>query len=272
MKPAAFDYYQVENTDEALSILAEQGDGGKVLAGGQSLIPMLNMRLLKPTALVDISRVSSLNSISETDEFIEIGAAVTQAQLLKYVQSSDHYPLLKQALPWVGHYQTRQRGTVCGSLVHSDPSSELPLCLAMLEGEVLVQSRRRQRTLSAGEFQTGILETSLEAGELLTAVRFPRKPGTSKFLFKEISQRHGDFAIVAIAVERSSQGIRVGVGGVADVPTIKSFPLLGDDEIDDALNDFAWELKGADDVHASASYRRELVRRLGKSLIQEVSH
>jgi 2-furoyl-CoA dehydrogenase FAD binding subunit len=271
MKPAAFDYYQPQSTDEALSVLAELGGEGKVLAGGQSLIPMLNMRLLKPAALIDISAINELDSIKDNGEFVEVGAAVTQEKLLKHLQSDEHFPLLRQTLPWVGHYQTRQRGTVCGSLVHSDPSSELPLCLAMLQGEVVLQKRKRKRVLSVAEFQTGILETAVEEGELLTAVRFPRSAKSSSFLFKEISQRHGDFAIVAIAVEAHADGMRIGVGGVADLPAVNSFPVLSGDEIDDALNDFAWELKGSDDVHASARYRRELVRRIGKSLIQELA-
>lgn len=271
MKPAAFEYYRPESTEEVLVLLSRFGSDAKILAGGQSLVPMLNMRLLKPSVLLDISRLDDARAINMSDQCVEVGASVTQSALQRYLDASPACDLLQQALPWTGHWQTRQRGTVCGSIVHSDPSSELPLCLKVMRGEVVIRKVKKSRAVSAEDFQVGLLDTDVHDDEMVTAVRFPRSDNDSRFLFREVSQRHGDFAIVAIAVEAHAGGYRLGVGGVADVPAVKSLPRLDGDEIDDALNDFAWELRGSDDVHASARYRRELVRRLGKSMIEQVS-
>lgn len=272
MKPAPFDYYRPYSTEDVLSALADMGEGAKILAGGQSLTAMLNLRLARPQALIDINFIDELTNIIETDGYIEIGAAVTQEQLLQYANANDDFPLLKLVLPWTGHYQTRQRGTVCGSLVHSDPSSELPLCLKLLQGEMVIQSKKRKRIVPASDFQLGLLETDVQPGEFVTAVRFPKKAQGSQFAFREISQRHGDFAIVAIALERTdNQDFKIGIAGVADTPTTKVLKYDELSECDDILNNFSWELGGADDVHASARYRRDLVRDLGKAMINEMS-
>ena len=142
MKPAAFDYACPDNLDEALALLAEKGEAARICAGGQSLGAMLNMRLASPAVLIDIAGLRELKSISIVDGAIEVGATVTQAELLAWPDLTASQPLLASLLPWIGHYQTRQRGTVCGSLAHSDPSSELPLAMALLRGEVVLRSRR----------------------------------------------------------------------------------------------------------------------------------
>lgn len=271
MKPAPFDYARPETPSDALALLSQYGSESKILAGGQSLVPMLNMRLLKPAVLIDISRISKLANIVETDSYLEIGASVKQAELQSYLSSRPGFDLLALILPWVGHYQTRQTGTVCGSLVHSDPSSELPLCLTLLGGEVVINSAKSKRIVSAEKFQKGLLQTDVNETEMVTAVRFPKASNSSRFAFREVSQRHGDFAIVAIAVELNDAGLKIGVGGVADTPSVLSIPYLQDSALDDALNEFAWELGGVDDVHASAKYRRQLVRYLGKTLVAEVT-
>jgi 2-furoyl-CoA dehydrogenase FAD binding subunit len=267
MKPAAFDYACPDSLDEALALLAERGESARICAGGQSLGAMMNMRLASPAVLIDIAGLAELKSIGVVDSAIEVGAAVTQAELLAWPELAERQPLLAQMLPWIGHYQTRQRGTVCGSLAHSDPSSELPLALALLRGEVVLRSRRGRRVVGAADFQTAMMATAAAADEMIVAARFPIAQSGSASAFHEVAQRHGDFAIVAVAAIGGEDGIRLGVGGVADTPGVidLSWPVA-----DEALNDFAWSLGGADDQHATARYRRELVRRLGRRAVEEV--
>ena len=181
-------------------------------------------------------------------------------------------PLLALAMPHIGHFQTRNRGTVCGSLAHADPSSELPLALATLGGEVVLQSRKARRVLAASAFQTGMLSTARQPDEMVVAARFPvAKPATG-VAFREIARRHGDFAVVALAAVAQDGSVRLGVGGMADTPTVRSFDGLDGGPLDEALNAFAWDLGGADDIHASARYRRDMVRRIGRKVIEEARH
>jgi 2-furoyl-CoA dehydrogenase FAD binding subunit len=269
MKPASFDFTRCDTTDEALELLDKYGDEARVMAGGQSLMAMLNMRLVKPSILVDIAEIGELRYIRETSDAIEIGATTTQAELESWPRLLQRFPLAAAALPHVGHFQTRYRGTVCGSLCHADPSSELPLCLATLGGEVVLRSRRKKRTVPAGEFQIGVLSTDKGPDELMVAARYPAAKKGFGYAFREISRRHGDFAIVALAAVVGSGKIRLGVGGVADKPVMREWDRLDDSELPDALNDFAWDLGGGDDAHATARYRREIVRRLGMKVIRE---
>jgi 2-furoyl-CoA dehydrogenase FAD binding subunit len=194
---------------------------------------------------------------------VEIGATFTQAALAAWPEVDRRLPLLAAALPHIGHFQTRNRGTICGSLCHADPSSELPLCLAVLEGEVVLQSRRGRRVLAAREFQTGLLTTARQPDEILVAARFPDARQGCGYAFREVSRRHGDFAIVALGAVVMERIIRLGVAGVAEAPAVRAWDGLDERDLPDALNDFAWELGGSDDIHATARYRRELVRRLG---------
>jgi len=271
MKPAGFDYARPDRLDEALAVLAEHTHTARVLAGGQSLGAMLNMRLVTPKVLIDISALAELGHIQADDGMIEVGAAVTQDQLLRWPGLKEQ-PLLAQTLPWVGHYQTRQRGTVCGSLAHGDPSSELPLVLAMLKGAVVLASQRGSRTLTAADFQTGTMQTAMRDDEMIVAARFPlAAPGCSS-AFREIGPRRGDFAIVAAAAVGDQDGVFLGIGGVADTPAIRRLPWLDGAGLDDALNTIAWELRGSSDGHASAAYRRTQVRNLGRQVIGETQH
>src|SRR5690606_20304142 len=168
----------------------------------------------------------------------------------------------------VGHFQTRNRGTVCGSIAHSDPSSELPLCLATLDGEVELRSANGVRRLRASEFQTGMLSTARQPDEMVVAVRFPRH-GADGAGFREVARRHGDFAIVALAARATADGVVLGVSGVADRPAVRAVGAAQGEELAEALNAFAWEMGGSDDIHATARYRRDLVRRLGPQVIEE---
>lgn len=269
MKPAAFDYVRPDNVAEALAALAETGDEARLLAGGQSLLSILNMRLAKPERLIDISRLEELRYIREIDGALEIGAAVTQGELESWSGLACKVPLLARALPYVGHFQTRNKGTVCGSIALADPSAELPLCLAALNGTVVLRSSRGERVLAAQDFQTGMLTTARAADEMIVAVRYPAcRPGAGH-VFAEMALRHGDFAICAVAVAVGPNGVRIAIGGVADRPAVRDWPDLSGSALSDALNDLAWELNAGDDHVASATYRRELVRRLGAQSIAE---
>lgn len=275
MKPAQFDYVRAGSVEQATALLAQHGARARILAGGQSLMAMLNIRLAEPALLIDISGLGGLRELRIDGDWVEIGAGVTQAELLAWPALATELPLLAMALPSVGHFQTRNRGTVCGSLAHSDPSSELPLCLALLGGEVVLRSQRGTRRLRGQAFQTGMLSTAREVDELLLAVRFPRARPGQGFAFHEVARRHGDFAIVALAVSADAGGATLAVGGVADTPALCKLGLarggsdLSGAELDAALNAFAWEMGGNDDLHATARYRRELVRRLAPGLIAE---
>ena len=269
MKPAPFDYIRAASVDEAVEILAKFGAGARLMAGGQSLMPLLNFRLVEPEVVVDISSIGSLNTIRIDGESVEIGAAVTQSELLDWPKLAEELPLLALALPCVGHFQTRNRGTVCGSIAHSDPSSELPLCLAILDGEVELRSARGTRRLKASAFQTGMLSTAKAPNEIVVAARFPRRKPGEGYAFREIARRHGDFAIVALAARATANGVLLGVGGVADRPAVRDLGDAGGAVLGEALNTFAWEMGGNDDIHATAGYRRELVRRLGPKVIEE---
>jgi 2-furoyl-CoA dehydrogenase FAD binding subunit len=269
MKPPSFDYVAAESLEEALDVLAKEGMDACVLAGGQSLIAMLNMRLVKPGVVVDIARTRGLDRIETEGDAIVVSAAVTQRSLLEHPGLAEEVPLLALALPWVGHFQTRSKGTVCGSIAHADPSSELPLCLAALGGEVRLRSRRGRRTLTAAEFQTGMLSTARAPDELIEAVKFPKPAAGSGHAFREFGYRRGDFAVVAVAAVARADGIRIGVGGMTDRPEVRELPVLAGTALDDALNDLAWELRGTDDQHATARYRRDLLRTLGRQAIEE---
>ena len=310
MKPAPFDYLRPDSAEEALAALAGEGDAARILAGGQSLAPMLNMRVATPRLLVDIGRLAELRTVALRDGALEVGAAVTQAELELATAAGPHppaagapgpsvprlrgradmaaldhlpppplagegrgggfsHPLLAAALPHIGHDQTRSRGTVCGSIAHADPSAELPLCLVALGGTVLLRSENRRREMAADEFLLGALATACEPDEMVEAVRFPLPRPGAGHAFREVARRHGDFALAAFAAIATAEGLRLAVGGVADRPAARDFPDLAGDALDDALDEFAWDLDARDDPHATARYRRELVRRVGRRTIEE---
>lgn len=269
MKPARFDYIRAETLSEAHTALAEDGNDARVIAGGQTLLPMLSMRLARPKVLIDIMHLPELQKIKAVGSVIRIGAAVRQAELLAWPELAKSQPLLAAALPWVGYAQTRNRGTVCGSVAHADPSAEIPLALIALDGTIELSSRRRRRTVSAADFFTGMMSTARDGTELIEAVTVPAGRRGLGYAFQEFGRRHGDFAIVACAAVAAQDGIRIAVGGVADRPTRRDFPALDGSALDDALDAFAWELDARDDLHATARYRRELVRRMGRATIEE---
>jgi 2-furoyl-CoA dehydrogenase FAD binding subunit len=265
MKPRPFDYARPDTVEEALALLAEYGDDARILAGGQSLVPMLNLRLIDAGVLIDISRLAELDVVRDTGRTVEIGAAVTQNKLMAWQELRKKIPLLAAALPFVGHFQTRNKGTVCGSIAHADPSSEIPLALAVLGGEVVLRSKRGERVLAGGDFQKDMLTTARAADELITAVRFPVRTGQG-VAFREVARRHGDFAIIAIAAAVEDGAVRVGVGGMAGRPMVRN---VAADGAAAAVAAWVEELEGYEDLHASAALRRDLFNNLAPGVIAE---
>jgi len=269
MKPRRFDYVRPDSADEAVAVLAEYGDAASVLAGGQSLMAMLNLRLAEPAVLIDIASLKELDYIRVADGKVEVGAAVTQNRLKDWPELAGKLPLLAAALPFVGHFQTRNKGTVCGSIAHADPSSEIPLVLATLGGEVVLRSHRGIRVLAAADFQRGTLTTAREPDELIMAVRFPVQP-TARVAFREVARRHGDFAIIAVAAcVEDGDTVRIGIGGIADRPAARRATIDRAAQAKDIFESLAFELKGYDDLHASARLRRDLLRRIGPVVVEE---
>lgn len=269
MKPAPFDYLRAETLADVHAALASEGGEARILAGGQSLLPMLSMRLARPKLVIDIMRLSDLAAITLDKGDIRVGCGVRQAALLAWPELAKQQPLLAAVLPWVGHAQTRARGTVCGSMAQADPSAELPLALVALWGSVELSSRKKRRTVSAENFFTGLMSTAREDDELIEAVRFPAAKADTGTAFREFGRRHGDFAIVACAAVADAAGTRLAVGGVADRPIVRDFAHLDGDALTRALDAFAWELEARDDLHATARYRRELVRLYGRETIEK---
>ncbi|MGF6763862.1 2-furoyl-CoA dehydrogenase FAD binding subunit [Paraburkholderia sp. GAS33] len=271
MKPAPFDYLRAMTTQDALDALAETGEDARVLAGGQSLMAVLNMRLAQPRLLIDISRTEELNTVRVDNEagYLVVGAAATQGSVEWREWLVNETPLLMMAFPYISHFQIRNRGTVCGSIAHADPSAELPLVLTALGGEVVLRSKKKKRVLAAKDFFQGMLMTARAPDELVESVRFPLKKPGERYGFTEFSARHGDFAMVACAAVVTPDSISLAVGGVADRPVVERWPHLQGDDLRGALNDLSWKLGAQDDAHISAKYRRHLVRQLGWRVIEE---
>ena len=269
MKPAPFDYLRPVSISEAVEHAARSGADARYLAGGQSLMAMLNMRLAEPRVLIDVGALRDAAHIRLSDSHVAIGCAVRQSELERWPQLQRELPLVAHALPWVGHHQTRSRGTVCGSIAHADPSSELPLCLALLDGEVELQSRRGRRTVQGAEFFLGVLQTARGDDELISEVRLPRRQPGSGVAFREMAIRHGDFALIAVGVVATQSTVRIAIGGAGDRPEVRAWPAIADGDLDEALNELAWSLDCRDDQHATAAYRRHLIRSLGRQTVKE---
>jgi aerobic carbon-monoxide dehydrogenase medium subunit len=200
VKPAAFDYHAPSATEEAVALLAELGDEAKILAGGQSLVPMLALRLAAFDHLVDIGRISELDGISAASDAVTVGAGTTQATIEASATLAESVPLLARATPLIGHFQIRNRGTVGGSVSHADPAAEYPAVALAMDADMEVVSRRGGRRLAATDFFTGFWSTALEPDELVAGVRFPVWTGRCGFAVREFARRHGDFAVAGAAV------------------------------------------------------------------------
>ncbi len=278
MKPAAFEYCRPDTLEEALAALTEFADDAVIMAGGLSLGALLNTRLARPDAVIDINQISGLDRIELRGGVLRTGPLVRQAEALNSTQISATLPLLAAALPNVGHYQTRDRGTLAGSVAHADPSAEIPLCLAMLGGEVELSSSRGQRLVGAGEFAQGALETIREADEMLTGLLWPCIGGPTGVAFIEVSERQGDFAIAAAAAQVQRDGdtyhYTLGLGGIEDHARLdRSSASLSPSEFGEiagqAAGGLARQLEPMQDRRASAAYRRHLAAHLGAQALEQ---
>jgi len=283
VKAAPFDYVRAESLAHALELLGRHGGEAKLLAGGQSLVPMMSMRLVRPSLLVDIHRLAELQDIRANGESLVTGGAVRQCTLEHDATLPARMPLVAQALRWVGHEQTRNRGTAGGSLVHADPSAELPLAAVTLDAVLVLRSKDRERRLPASEFFVGPLSTATAEDECLVAIEWPRwSGGRVGSAFDEIAIRHGDFAIASAAaqVQLDDAGLcaraALGVGGVDGVPlALPSLAarLAGKPLTDDLVRAIAADASCAcepgSDFHASADYRRHLVTVLVERVLRQ---
>jgi len=249
MKPARFEYIRPDTLEEALVVLAESGDDAKVLAGGQSLVPAMNMRLVRPAVVVDLNHVDGLDAVSN-----ETGSFSVQALVRQSDRRLLEHRLLSEALPHVGHFVTRNRGTVVGSVAHADPAAELPLCLVLLEGTVLARSPRGERVIPAGSFFLGPYTTALAPDELVVETRWPLPAESDGFAFEELTQRAGDFALAMAAAQVRGASIRVVVGSVTPTPTVLEV------DPDRPGASAAAQVEPWGSIHASPAYLKQLVK------------
>jgi CO/xanthine dehydrogenase FAD-binding subunit len=283
MKPAPFDYYAPTDMGEALSILAEHGDDAKLLAGGQSLMPMMNMRLATPPVVVDINRVAGLDGIAQApDGGLTIGAMTRQRTIERSSTIRQHSPLMADAMPLLGHFQIRNRGTIGGSVVHADPAAELPAVLMALEAEFALRNAERERVVPADAFFVTFLTTATEPDELLTEIRLPAWSAAWGWDIQEVSRRQGDFALVgSVAMVQvddaeTCRAARLVLFGVGETPVRVASAearMLGQ-HLDDALLQevegiVTEALEPEGDIHASATYRKEVGGVMARRTLQQ---
>ncbi len=267
MKPCNFEYAKCFTISDVTQILNEFGDKAQILAGGQSLVSMLNMRIVNPEIIVDINFLKDIISIEEKDDTIVIGPLYRQLELENWNSLKAKLPLIDQAIHYVGHIQHRARGTVIGSICHGDPTSELPLCFLALNGKIHLKSKKGERTISAEDFYLGPLLTLKNSNELAIKLELPIRKENVGYAFDEVSEKYSDYAISSFAVVSDNNKIRFSLGGIPSKPTVIEWDMKNFKYIDDLLNDFAWMLNLEDDQHASAIYKRELIRKVGKKTI-----
>ncbi|MFD6064063.1 FAD binding domain-containing protein [Rhodococcus wratislaviensis] len=273
MKPSRFDYLRPDSVDEALRMLAEDPDESKILAGGQSLIPVLNFRLASPERLIDINRLTDLAYLRAVDGGLHIGALTRHATLEKSRLIERRWPLLKEAVHWVAHAAIRNRGTIGGSVSHADSAAELPVALTALDATIVARSSSRgERCIPAQDFFVGTMTTAMEPDELLVEIRVPPLPADHGYAFEEISRRNGDFGLAGSAVvltvdeQGTCSDARISLLGAAQTPlrVPRAEERLIGSVIDDAAVEAAVQLaceasEPAGDLHGSAEYRRSLI-------------
>ena len=282
MKPAPFEYHRPADVAEALDMLAGLEEA-KVLAGGQSLVPLMNFRLATPAHLVDISRLAELRHVDVTERGVVVGASITHAELMGHEAANEACPLLGRALRFVAHEVVRNRGTTCGSLAHADPSGELTAVLALLGGEVTLASQSGERTVGAADFFVGYLQSACGDEELVTSALFPRLGEGSRSTFVEVARRHGDYAMcgAAAAVEVAGDGtiaaarlayISMAPGPVViDVGEVVQGRAPADVDLAGMYDLVSSVVDPRDDIHASANYRRHLAGVLAGRAITEAA-
>jgi CO/xanthine dehydrogenase FAD-binding subunit len=281
LKPAEFQYHRPGNVDQALALLKQAGDGGKILAGGQSLLPLMNFRLAEPTHLIDINFIAGLDYIRSENGALKIGCLARQAQILTDPLVRRCCPLLAVALEHVGYSQIRNRGTLCGSLAHADPAAELPAVMLALDGSVTVSNSTSRREIAARDFFQSYLTTALASDEMVLEASIPEQPAHSGSSFVEFARRFGDFAIVGVAASLlnrndSISDARIALTGVGDKPWRErkvEESLLGRKAtvqlFEHAADEVAASISPSSDIHASESYRRSLARVLTRRALSE---
>ncbi len=275
MKPAPFAYKKARSLEEAVALLGEKD--ARLLAGGQSLIATLNMRLSAPNLLIDINGLTDLSGISVKGSAVEIGALTRHAQAERSDVIAKHAPLIARAMPHIGHPAIRNRGTLGGSIAFADPAAELPACLLALDGEIETTGPKGKRTVKAQDFFKGLFETALAPQEVLTAIRVPAANKGTRVGFAELARRHGDYAIVGLAASARADGkglidVRLSYFGVGNTPVRakKAETALASSNIDAAVA--ALDLDPNDDVQATAKVKKHLagvlLRRVAKQLLE----
>lgn len=284
VKPAAFAYHDPATVEEALRVLAQVGDDGKVLAGGQSLVPMMNFRLARPSDLVDLNLIPELSYLREDGGQLHIGAMTRQREVEHSALVARGWPLLSGAVPYIGHVQIRNRGTVGGSLAHADPAAELPAVMAALDAEIVIRGPSAERTVLATDFFLSFYETALAPTELLVEIRVPALPRATGWAFQEVSRRRGDFAMVGVAalLTVDAAGIirrsRLAFTGAASTPvrSLAAEAILdghspGEQLFGDAAARAIQDLDPHDDIHATAHYRRQVGGVLARRALVEAA-
>jgi CO/xanthine dehydrogenase FAD-binding subunit len=282
MKPAPFEYVAPESVEEALSLLEQHGETGKILSGGQSLGPLLNMRLASPEVLIDINRLDKLSYLRHRDDHLEIGALARQRSIERSPVIEQKWPLLYEAAPYIGHATLRNRGTICGSIAHADPAAELPAIATALDAELRILGPEGERTTRSDEFFVSYMTTNLEPEELLVEVRLPPPQPWTGHAWIEIARRHGDFALVGVAAvltlreDGTCSAARLVYTGVAPVPfdaQEAADQLVGEQPTEELFATVAEKAaessEPGSDVHASAAYRLHLVRVLTRRALRK---
>ena len=279
MKPAPFAYAKAKSVEHAIELLGRRDDEARLLAGGQSLIATLNMRLSAPKLLIDLNGVGGLSGIAVKGGQVEIGALARHAEAERSVDIAQHAPLLALAIPHIGHVAIRNRGTFGGSIAFADPAAELPACLVALGGEVEIAGATGRRTVKADDFFKGLFETALGPQEVLTAIRIPAAAKDTRVGFAEFARRHGDYAMVGLAASAKADGkgladVRLAYFGVGATPVRakKAEAALAGGNIDAAVAALATDLNPSDDVQASAATKKHLagvaLKRVAKQLME----
>ena len=276
VKPAAFAYAKARSIDDAIRLLGEHKGEAKLLAGGQSLIATLNMRLSSPSLLVDINDIAGLDGISVRNGMVEVGAMTRHVTLERSSDIAKHAPLIALAMSHIAHPAIRNRGTIGGSLAYADPAAELPACLVALDGEIDIAGPKGRRSVKAADFFKGLFETSLDAHDVLTAVRLPTANAQTRVGFAELARRHGDYAMVGLAAAAKASGeglsdIRLVYFGVGEMPvrTREAESALAGGSIDDAVK--ALDLEPTSDIQATADVKKHLAGVLLRRVAAQLS-
>jgi CO/xanthine dehydrogenase FAD-binding subunit len=281
LKPADFRYHRPRDTEETLALLKEFGEEAKILAGGQSLMPLMNFRLAQPVHLIDINFITEMDYVKDAPGRVEVGCLTRQAALMDHPLAGRRCRLLGEALAYVGYEQTRNRGTLCGSLAHADPAAELPAVLLALDGSVIVANAKTRRKIAARDLFRSYLTTSLDSDEMILEASIPDLPSTAGWSFVEFARRYGDFAIVGVAVvlvvvEEKISDARIALTGVGEkawrerkLEEILMGEKASENLFSRVADEVAAKITPGSDIHASASYRRSLAKVLTRRALTQ---